>query len=65
MLKRKNIHITCTSIMRPAIVYAMSFCHEETPRRITVMSSLNETDQLGNTELRDRDDIPSMLEGKK
>jgi hypothetical protein len=27
-------------------------------RRITVMSSLNETDQLGNTELRDRDDIP-------
>jgi hypothetical protein len=49
--------------MRP--LYAMSFCHEETPRRIAVMSSSNETDQLGNTELRDRDDIPLMLEGKK
>jgi hypothetical protein len=43
----------------------MSFCHEETPRRITVTLSLNETDQLGNTGLRDRDDIPLMLEGKK
>ncbi len=65
MLKRKNIHITCTSIMRLATVYAMSFCHEETPRRITVMLSLNATDQLGNTELKDRDDIPLLLEGKK
>jgi hypothetical protein len=51
--------------MRPATVYAMSFCHDEAPKRITVMSSLNETDQLGNTELRDRDDIPLLLEGKK
>ncbi len=63
--EEKNIHITCTSIMRLATVYEMSFCHEETPMRIAVMSSSNETDQLGNTELKDRDDIPLLLEGKK